>query len=120
MLLPQSVSRRVFDYACANGKVLASEASIDELADVLRRSKFDRYIDEEDRLHFLSTYVSTVEFVQITEAITDCRDPKDNKFLELAVYGDATYIISGDHDLRVLSPYRGIVVLPPGDFLRNS
>ena len=36
------------------------------------------------------------ETVDVTEVITDCRDPKDNKFLELAVNGKASHIISGD------------------------
>lgn len=49
--------------------------------------------------------------------ITACRDPKDDKFLELAVSGRATHIISGDTDLLTLNPFRGIAILPPRAFL---
>ncbi len=53
----------------------------------------------------------------ITETITDCRDAKDNKFLEVAVCGHADVIITGDQDLLALSPYRGITIITPRDFL---
>ena len=43
---------------------------------------------------------------EIEEQITECRDAKDNKFLELAVCGHATFLISGDKDLLVLHPFR--------------
>ncbi|PZO48621.1 MAG: putative toxin-antitoxin system toxin component, PIN family [Phormidesmis priestleyi] len=36
--------------------------------------------------------------VEVTTVVTDCRDPKDNKFLELAMSDGATSIISGDTD----------------------
>jgi predicted nucleic acid-binding protein len=49
--------------------------------------------------------------------VTDCRDPKDNKFLELALSGKATHIVSGDEDLLVLHPFRGILILMPQAFL---
>jgi predicted nucleic acid-binding protein len=49
--------------------------------------------------------------------ITDCRDPKDNKFLELAIDGNADYIITGDPDLLILHSYRGISIVTPSQFL---
>jgi uncharacterized protein len=55
--------------------------------------------------------------VQVTTTIQACRDPKDNKVLELAVSGQAVCIVSGDKDLLVLHPFQGISILSPGDFL---
>ena len=46
-----------------------------------------------------------------------CRDPKDNQFLELAVNGQADFIVTGDEDLLVLHPFRAIPILTPRDFL---
>ena len=46
-----------------------------------------------------------------------CRDPDDDKFLELAVSENATCIVSGDSDLLELDPFRGIPFLEPADFL---
>jgi putative PIN family toxin of toxin-antitoxin system len=49
------------------------------------------------------------------ERVTDCRDPKDNKYLELAWAAEAGIIVSGDADLLVWNPWRGIRILSPKD-----
>lgn len=115
VLMPRSVSRRAFDLAFARGNVLASIATIEELEDVLRRPKFERYVAEERRMQFLAAFIRDVVLIEPTITIIDCRDPKDNKFLELAVYGHASYIMSGDKDLLVLHPFRSIPILYPAD-----
>jgi predicted nucleic acid-binding protein len=53
------------------------------------------------------------------DQIRECRDKKDDKYLELAVSGRATHVISGDTDLLVLHPFRGIDVVRPEEFLRQ-
>ena len=68
-------------------------------------------------MRFLVALLKEVEMVEITETFTDCRDAKDNKFLELAVSGKADCIVSGDADLLVLNPFRGIPILTPREFL---
>jgi uncharacterized protein len=55
--------------------------------------------------------------VEVTDVVTDCRDSKDIKFLELAVSVGANYIISGDADLLVLDPFRGIPIVTPQFFV---
>ena len=66
---------------------------------------------------FLDAFVRDAELVEVNQVVTDCRDPRDNKFLEVAVPGNAACILSGDSDLLVLNPFRGIVVLTPQEFL---
>jgi predicted nucleic acid-binding protein len=68
-------------------------------------------VHEDERLAFLATLVREAELVVVTAVVTDCRDPKDNKFLELALSGKATHIVSGDEDLLVLHPFRGVLIL---------
>ena len=117
VLLPRSVPRQAFDAAAARGKLLVSEATVAELDEVLRRPKFDKYVPEEKRLEFLAALVREAERIEIAEVITACRDAKDDKFLELAVNGRASHILSGDGDLLVLHPFRGIAVVTPQAFL---
>lgn len=119
LLLPRSVPRRAFDAAASRGRLLISDASVAELDEVLRRPKFDRYLSEDMRLEFFAALVLTAEDVQVNEVITVCRDPKDDKFLELAVSGRATHILSGDADLLVLNPFRGVAILTPQEFLMS-
>jgi hypothetical protein len=39
------------------------------------------------------------EQIAIVSHVTACRDAKDNKFLDVAVNGQATVLVSGDDDL---------------------
>jgi len=117
LLLPLSVPRQAVDRAFSRGMVLVSAATIHELDEVLRRPKFNRYLGEKERLLFLAAFIRDATVVDVTENLTGCRDTKDNKFLELAVDGHATCIVSGDHDLLVLNPFREIPILTPQEFV---
>ncbi len=117
LLLKHSVACQAFDRATQRGKLLISRVTVEELNDVLRRKGFERYITEEERMEFLSAFVRDGVLVEIVERVEACRDPKDNKFLELAVNGKATCIVSGDEDLLVLHPFRGIAIVSPRQFL---
>jgi putative PIN family toxin of toxin-antitoxin system len=117
VLMPQSIPRQAFDAAVARGRLLISEQTISELSEVLRRPQFNRYISEARRLEFFEALVNVAEAILVTAKVTDCRDPKDNKFLELAVSGSATHIVTGDRDLLVLNPFRGTAIIKPHVFL---
>lgn len=66
---------------------------------------------------FLAGIMRDAEVVEIEQAVQVCRDPKDDKFLELAVNGKADYLITGDDDLLVLHPFRGVQIMTARDFL---
>jgi uncharacterized protein len=100
VLLPRSVPRQAFDLASSRGRLLVSANTVAELDEVLRRAKFNKYLMEEKRLDFLAALVRAAEVVDVKEVVTECRDPDDNKFLELAVSGKATHVLTGDADLR--------------------
>ncbi|MEW6349126.1 MAG: putative toxin-antitoxin system toxin component, PIN family [Thermodesulfobacteriota bacterium] len=117
ILLPHSVPRQALDLAFRGGTVLASTATLEEFDQVVRRPKFSHYVSKEQCLRFLAAFVRDSSFVEVNEIVTECRDPKDNKFLELALSGEATFIVSGDRDLLILHPFRGIPVLTPKEFV---
>jgi putative PIN family toxin of toxin-antitoxin system len=117
ILLPRSVPRQAFDFVAEHGTILVSEATITELEEVLRRPKFNPYVPEPKRMEFLAALVRNAEVIEVLNAVTECRDPKDDKFLELAVSGNASHIISSDADLLVLHPFRGASILSPRDFV---
>lgn len=119
-LLKKSVPRLALDQARQQGKLLFSLTTISELNDVLRRQEFNKYVLEEERIQLLTAMIRDALIIETSEKITDCRDKKDNKFLELAVSGNAACIVSGDADLLVLHPFRGISILTPREFLSYS
>jgi len=118
-IFDRSVPRQVINRVKSLGIILTSTQVSEELYSVFSREKFDKYLSRIERAQFLLSVLNEVESVKTTTHISDCRDPRDNKFLELAVDGNAQYIITGDNDLLHLSPYRGIHILTPSDFLKE-
>jgi putative PIN family toxin of toxin-antitoxin system len=110
---------RALKEALRRGRLLLSLQAAEEVAVVLRREKFDKYVRRRTREEFLKALIRDAVFVAVTEEIHECRDPDDDKFLELAVSGDATHIVSGDGDLQALSPFRGIPILSAKQFLES-
>lgn len=119
LLTKRSIPRQAFKLAVLHGKVLISVDTLVELERVFSRPKFAHYLTEQERLNFLSNLISVAERAEIVERIQACRDPKDDKFLELAVNGQADYIVTGDDDLLVLHPFREIPILTPRNFLER-
>ena len=118
LLFENGKPARALRHALANGEVLLSLELLEELNEVLGRERFNRYVTSEEREEFLGVLVERAVLVEITENVQECRDPKDDKVLELALNGEAHYIISGDRDLLVLHPFRGVVVTTADEFLR--
>ena len=102
-----------------SSQVLASEATLLELVAVMRRAKFDRYFERHIRDGLAAEYASCCDRVEILFPIRACRDPKDDKFLEVAVHGRADLIVTGDGDLLDLHPFRGIAILTPAAYLER-
>jgi len=119
VLISDSTAGQAFRKARQLGEILSSVPTAEELNDVLNRDKFNRYITSEDRERFLAAFLRVAIVVEISEAITACRDPKDDKFLELAVCGHATCIVTGDDDLLALNPFRRIPILSAEQFLES-
>ena len=117
LILPQSLPARALEKVELQSLLLMSEVTMYELADVLSRRKFDRYVSRDDRKGFLLKLGAIAEFVPIVQVVRECRDPKDDKFLEVAVNGRAEAIISGDADLLAMHPWHEIAILSPSEYL---
>lgn len=119
-ILSDSKPRRALDLALQRGKVLLSYAVLTEVYEVLSRKQFRRYVDDEDIRRFLSALTRETESVDVNIRIAACRDSSDDKFLELAVSGRASHIVTGDLDLLELDPFRGIRIIRPQVFLDSE
>ena len=117
LLSPGSKSRMAVDRAHREGAILLSLGTLTELFEVLNRKQFRGYVDEEDMRRFLAVLTREAQWIDVDMQITACRDPKDDKFLSLAVSGEATHIVTGDADLLVLHPFQGIRIVTPSTFL---
>ncbi len=90
-----------------------------EIVDVLSRPKFQvkYHVQPDDMTALVNLLRLRGELVIPEREITACRDPKDNKFLEAALVGEADVIVTGDDDLLVLHPFEGVDILRPAEFL---
>jgi uncharacterized protein len=116
LMFSQSKPRLVWDQARKTGAILASHDTLGELDSVLRRPKLAAYVSLSESTVFLTELARVVELVPITERVELCRDPRDDRFLELALAGRADFLLTGDADLLTLHPFRGTAILTPATY----
>ena len=116
-LKDKSLPALTLHLAQRHGVLLKSNATERQLFDVLARPYFLSLISPVT-LEWFRALMAAAEAVTITQSIAACRDPTDDKFLELAVSGRADMIISGDADLLVLNPFRGIPIVSAAIFVK--
>ncbi|WP_076998730.1 putative toxin-antitoxin system toxin component, PIN family [Variovorax sp. KK3] len=120
VLRPHGVAARAVRRAADLGRLLFSTATHEEMRSVMQRAKFDAYVPLKQRLALLLPLDDLVDWVVPTRSINACRDPKDNKFLDVAVHGGADALITGDADLLVLHPFMNVRILSPEAFLASE
>jgi len=112
-----SIPAQAFEHALLHAKLIVSAETLYELEDVLSRPKFETYLSLQERIGFLHYLRDSALFIESVAPLTACRDPRDDKFLALAIAGHAGFILSGDADLLILHPFRGIDILNPRQYL---
>jgi putative PIN family toxin of toxin-antitoxin system len=103
----------------------ASEETLGELSEVLKRSKFDAYLGLESRMAFVELIRRNAHLVAVDEDAAGrvapaCRDAKDDKFLALVLAAEADILVSSDDDLLVLHSWQGIEIMTPAKFLDQT
>jgi len=114
------VPHRSLRKARAADTLVMSQSVFDEVSDVLHRPGLQRFVDPALRADVLDQLISGTIWFAPTREVTDCRDPKDNKYLELALEAQAGLIVSSDADLLVLHPWRRIPILRPAAYLGGT
>jgi putative PIN family toxin of toxin-antitoxin system len=119
LLIRTSISRTAFDKALDHYRILVSAATTEEFDDVASRKKFASYFEEEEKERFEELLYREATYVSVRDTVTESPDPDDDKFLELALSGNASVIVSGDDDLLCLDPFRDIRIVPPRAFVED-
>jgi uncharacterized protein len=115
-LYPEREPARIFRQAVIAHDIFSSLEAIKELQVVLSRTKFEVWQTLGNRLAWVKLYISVISMVELQERVYDCRDSKDNKFLETAIAAKADVLISSDIHLLELHPYRNIEILQLSEF----
>lgn len=119
LLAPGGVAAQALDRALKTGVLLVSDATLHELSEVLAIPRFEPYLLPEERQRFFNLLAGVSRCIPITQRVQACRNPKDDKFLDLALCGQAHAIITGDKDLLALNPFHGISILAPAAFMSH-
>lgn len=119
VIKPTEEFGELIEFLDTRATVLYSPETLTELVDVLHRRKFAKYTSPTEIIEFVDWFRLAGEFVEVTEEVQACRDPKDDKFLALAAVRRADCIIAGDRDLRDMGAFRGIPIFTPAAFLRR-
>jgi putative PIN family toxin of toxin-antitoxin system len=110
--------RALFRAISRPNQLILSQAVEQEYRDVLFRPKFDRFVSLERRQRILDIVLVAAERVEPVQPVTECADPKDDKYLALAAAGGADLIVSSDaRHLLSMHPWRGTPILSPKDYL---
>ena len=119
VLTPNGTARKAVNKIYREFKIAQSDETYQELKTRIYKPKFDKYILDEERQDLLNTVKKHSQFFKTTSQIKNCRDPDDNKFLELTLDSNAKFLITGDKDLLFLkfqAAYENLIV-SPRDFL---
>jgi uncharacterized protein len=117
VLIKNSVSDIALGKAQNSCTILCSKSIFNEYTEKLLLPRFNKYASLIKRTNMLNDIEKEALFIEPVVKISECRDPKDNKFLELAVAVNAVCIVTGDNDLLVLNPFRGTKIISPTEFL---
>ncbi len=97
---------------------LLSNFGASELSRVLNYPKFRLSTNQQREL--LDDYLPYCEVVELTENCpVNCRDPKDQPFLDLAQAGRAAVMVSSDKDLLVLARTTAFQIETPEVYRRR-
>jgi hypothetical protein len=121
LLSPSDPPRRLPNQLAEDGSILLfSNETFAELAVRLAKPKFDAYRTAEQMDAFLDWPAELGEWVEPAFQVEACRDSDDNKFLAVALSGEADVLITGDSDLLLLDPFEGLPILTPAGFLAKQ
>jgi putative PIN family toxin of toxin-antitoxin system len=119
VLKDKSIPSIAVHLVAQRGILLKSAATERQLFEVLARPYLAPLIAPAAQA-WIVKLLANAELVPISERVVACRDPTDDKFLELAVNGNADFLLTGDADLIELNPFRGIPIVAPATFVQGS
>jgi uncharacterized protein len=116
-LMRGSVPERAIRLARAVDVICISDAVVEEHRAVLARPKFQAAITPERAEELVELLLADSRRYRPRRRVRDCRDEKDNRYLELAEACGAAFLITGDGDLLSLDPWRGVRIVRPAEYV---
>ncbi len=115
-LVARGTCHELLEHCVREHVVVSSQSLLDELGEVLERKFRQRAADVQSARRLFAETLTLVEPAALDVPI--CRDRDDDVVLATALAGACDAIVTGDQDLLVLDPFRGIRVISPTAFWR--
>lgn len=109
-----TLEKIIFEKKCT---LIFSSELFDEFLEVINRPKFSKLFSQKDLIALLEVIEEYADFMEVKSNINVCRDHKDNFLLSLAKDAKADFLITGDNDLLVLSPFETTKIITINDFI---
>jgi putative PIN family toxin of toxin-antitoxin system len=116
-LRPSGLPRQALDQAIERERIVLSRPVLEEMREVLGRRKFSSVLTPGAIDEIVSAVSTAALWFSPVIKVNECRDPGDDMYLELALAAGASVLISSDHDLLSMDPWRGVRILRPADYL---
>jgi hypothetical protein len=100
-------------------RIVFSEELLSEFIEVIQRPELAKYFTKNDLEELLELFDFYGDFIKVKSRIKQCRDPKDNFLLSLAVDGKADYLLTGDKDLLEIKEIGKTKILTITEFLKK-
>jgi putative PIN family toxin of toxin-antitoxin system len=97
-------------------KVVVSDEMLKEISEVSSRPKFKNIFTAKRIKELFSLLDSYAIVVSPSQKVNVCRDGKDNFLLEVALEGEADYLVTGDEDLLVINTFQSTKIIRPKEF----
>jgi uncharacterized protein len=110
-LIGKKLSSLVHAIAESAVEIIVSDQLKKEISKVIHYPRFKGKITEEKLARLFDIFRNDIRSINPGSSTTDCRDPKDNFLLDLAVSAGADYLVTGDKDLLTLNPFRGVKIV---------
>ena len=119
LLFRGSISEKAFALSLSGAATsVTSPAILAELEDVLKRKFRLSKGAAREIAKFVRDVSECVEPAIVIDVVV--KDPADNLILECALWGDASFLVTGDKaHLLPLDPFRGIRIVSPRQFLET-
>lgn len=115
-LVKNSPTENALKKAIEHGMLAFSKQTLNELNEILKRPKFEKYLSKTERREFLEKILSVSRLFNPSRHFEICRDSRDNIFLDLIFESRADYLITGDQDLLVLNSFESAKIILSSDF----
>lgn len=107
--------------AWVSGKfeMIVSEDILMEYSRVLKDFEKKKKNTNEITQAWIFFIAQNTTLLEVKKKVKVCRDPFDDMFLDLAIVGNAKYIVSGDKDLLDIKEFMNVEILTANAFLKR-